>query len=77
MDTSRVVVVVAVVRRRVVVVVVVVGRSVVRVLWEDDVCVWSADLRDVIKQEQHVRGTSRGESEISIEDRHNSAWGLA
>lgn len=64
METSRVVVVVAVVRRRrVVVVVVVVGRSVVMVLWEDDVCVWSADLR-VIKQEQHVRGTSRGESEI-------------
>lgn len=60
METSRVVVVVAVVRRRVVVVVVV-GRSVVRVLWEDDVCVWSADLRDVIKQEQHVRGTSRGD----------------
>lgn len=63
MDTSRVVVVVAVVRRRRVVgmVVVVVGRSVVMVLWEDDVCVWSADLRDVIKQEQHVRGTSRGD----------------
>lgn len=60
METSRVVVVVAVVRRRVVVVVVV-GRSVVMVLWEDDVCVWSADLRDVIKQEQHVRGTSRGD----------------
>lgn len=59
MDTSRVVVVVAVVRRRRVVVVV--GRSVVMVLWEDDVCVWSADLRDVIKQEQHVRGTSRGD----------------
>lgn len=39
---------------------VVVGRSVVMVLWEDDVCVWSADLRDVIKQEQHVRDTSRG-----------------
>lgn len=39
METSRVVVVVAVVRRRVVVVVVVVGRSVVMVLWEDDVCV--------------------------------------
>lgn len=59
MDTSRVVVVVAVVRRRRVVVMV--GRSVVMVLWEDDVCVWSADLRDVIKQEQHVRGTSRGD----------------
>lgn len=70
MDTSRVVVVVAVVRRRRVVVVVVVGRSVVMVLWEDDVCVWSADLRDVIKQEQHVRGTPyvtrRSKSKIGI-----------
>lgn len=68
MDTSRVVVVVAVVRRRRVVVVVVV-RSVVMVLWEDDVCVWSADLRPGCDQAGAARAryvTRRSKSKIGI-----------